>query len=92
MLIKLFVTEVLNDKYVLHNFIIRSLMICTPHQILFADQIEKNEMGGACSTCGREVPTGFLWGNLRKRDHLEDPSVNGRIILRRIFRKLDGGA
>ena len=24
-------------------------MICTPHQILFGDQIEKNEMVGACS-------------------------------------------
>ena len=29
----------------------------------------------------------FWWGNLRKRDHLEDPGVNGRIILRWIFRK-----
>ena len=27
-------------------------MICTPHQILFGAQIEKNEMGGACSTYG----------------------------------------
>ena len=30
---------------------------------------------------------GFLWGNMRERDHLEDPDVNGRIILRWIFRK-----
>jgi hypothetical protein len=29
------------------------------------------------------------WGNLRERDHLEDPDVNGRIILRWIFRKWD---
>jgi hypothetical protein len=52
-----------------------------------------NEMGGACSTYeGREeVHTGFWWGNLRKRGHLEDQGVNGRIILRRIFRKLDVG-
>jgi len=33
--------------------------------------------------------TGFGWGNLRKRDHLGDPGVDGRIILRRIFRKWD---
>jgi hypothetical protein len=32
-----------------------------------------------------------LWGNLRKRDHLEDQGVDGRIILRWIFRKWDVG-
>jgi hypothetical protein len=36
---------------------------------------------------GREVYIGFLWGNLRERDHMEDPGVDGRIILRWIFRK-----
>jgi len=35
--------------------------------------------------------TGFWWGNLRVRDHLEDPGVDGRIILRWIFRKREGG-
>ena len=33
--------------------------------------------------------TGFCWGNLRERDHLEDPGVDGRIILRWIFREWD---
>jgi hypothetical protein len=28
----------------------------------------------------------ILVGNLRKRDHLEEPGIDGRIILRRIFR------
>jgi hypothetical protein len=28
------------------------------------------------------VYTGFWWGNLRVRDHLEDPGIDGRIILR----------
>jgi hypothetical protein len=32
-----------------------------------------------------------LWGNLRERCHLEDPGVDGRIILRWIFRKWDVG-
>jgi hypothetical protein len=31
--------------------------------------------------------TGFWWVNLKERDHLEDPGVDGRIILRWIFRK-----
>jgi len=35
----------------------------------------------------REVYTEFWWGNLRETDHLEDPYVDGRIILSRIFRK-----
>jgi len=31
------------------------------------------------------------WGNLRERDYLENPGIVGRIILRWIFRKCDGG-
>jgi len=33
------------------------------------------------------VCTGFRWGNLWERDHLEDPGVDGSIILRWNFRK-----
>jgi len=41
---------------------------------------------------GRGEPyKGFWWGNLRERGHLEDPGVDGRIILRFIFRKSDVG-
>jgi hypothetical protein len=36
-----------------------------------------------------EVYTGFWWKKLRERDHLEDPNVDGRIILRWIFRRWD---
>jgi hypothetical protein len=38
-----------------------------------------------------EACTGFWWGNLRVRDHWGDPGVDGRIIIRRIFRKWDVG-
>jgi len=50
-------------------------------------------MGGAhVGLMGRgETYKGFWWGNLWKRDHLEEPSVDGRIILRWIFRKWDVG-
>jgi len=34
-----------------------------------------------------EVYTEFWRGNLRERDHLEDPDADGKIILRWIFRK-----
>ena len=29
------------------------------------------------------------WGNMRERDHWEDPGVDMRIILRWVFRKCD---
>jgi len=47
------------------------------------------ERGTACSTYGGEERCiqGFWWGNLRERDHLGDPGVDGKIILRWIFRK-----
>jgi hypothetical protein len=41
----------------------------------------------ACVRKG-EAYTEFWWGNLRERYHLVDPDVDGRIILRWVFRKL----
>jgi hypothetical protein len=50
-------------------------------------------MGGACRTYGEKRGLHkFWWGHLRERNVLEDPDVDGRIILRWIFRKLDLGA
>jgi hypothetical protein len=40
-------------------------------------------MGEAC--------TGFWWGNLRERDHLGEPGIDRKIILRWIIRKWDMG-
>ena len=35
---------------------------------------------------------GFCWGNVSERDHLGDLGVDGRIILKSIFKKWDVGA
>jgi len=40
----------------------------------------------------REAYGGFWWGNLRERDRIVDTGVDGRIILKWIFRKRDVGA
>jgi hypothetical protein len=38
-----------------------------------------------------KVCVGFWWENLRERDHWGDPDVDGRIVLKCIFRKGDMG-
>ena len=38
-----------------------------------------------------EAYTGFWWGNVKEREHLGNPGVEWRVILRWIFRKWDVG-
>jgi len=42
----------------------------------------------ACMGRG-EVYTGLWCGNVKERDQMGDPRVDGRILLRQIFRKWD---
>jgi hypothetical protein len=57
-------------------------------QYCSGDKIQKNEMDGACSTYGGEERhiQGF-GGEMRERDHLGYPGIDGRIILRWISRR-----
>jgi hypothetical protein len=47
--------------------------------------------GHGVRTVRGEVCIGFWWRNLRERDRRGDPGIDGRVILRRIFRKWDVG-
>jgi len=56
------------------------------------DKIEKNEEGGACSTYGGEERcTQGFGGETEEKIPLGSLDVDGRIILKWIFRKWDGG-
>jgi hypothetical protein len=48
------------------------------------NQIEKSEIGESSGTYRRrgDMHTEFWWRNLRERDKLEDPDVDGKIILK----------
>ena len=73
------------------NYIMRSLIICTPHPIFFGWSNREEWNGrGMQHLWGRgEVYIGIWWGNSWERDHLEDPCIDGRIILSWIFKKWD---
>ena len=71
--------EKLNDLYCSPNIgqVIKS------RRIIWAGHV-------ACMGRGKAY-TGLWWGNLKERDHLGDPGIDGRIILRGIFGKWEYG-
>jgi hypothetical protein len=70
----------------------RSLMICTAHPIMFGDKSKRMRWAGHVARMGKwRGVHRVLVGNLKERDHLGGPGVDGRIILRWIFRKWDVG-
>jgi hypothetical protein len=70
--------EELNDPY------------CSPIMVWVIKWIRMRWVGHVAHRVKGEAYTGYWWGNLMERDHLGDPGVYGRIILRWIFRKWDG--
>ena len=59
-------------------------MMCTPPNIIRVIKSRKNELGGSYSTCGEG------WVYLRERVHVENPVVDGLIILKWILKKWRG--
>jgi len=82
--------EVTGEWRKLHNEELNDLF-CSPKIIRVINR-EEGDGRGMQHVWGRgEVLTKFWWGNLRKRHLLEDPGLDGTIILKWIFRKWDGG-
>jgi hypothetical protein len=65
--------EELNDLY------------CSPNIIRVIESRRMRWAGHVARRGRKEVYTGLWRGNLRERDHLGDPGVDGSVILRWIF-------
>ena len=62
-------------------------LYCSPN-VVQVIKSRRMKWAGHVAHMGRaEVYTGFWWGNLRERNHLEDLDIDGKIILRWIFEK-----
>ena len=72
--------EELNDLYCSLNIV----RLFKSTSMRWAEHVARMERG--------EAYTGFWWGNLKVKNYLEDPGVDGRIIFRRILRKWNVGA
>jgi hypothetical protein len=57
-------------------------LYCSPN-IVRVIKSRRMRWAGHVVRMGRgEAYTGFWWANLRERDHMGDPGIDGRIILR----------
>ena len=65
-------------------------MVCTPHSILFVIKLRRMKLAGNVASMGeRRGVSRVLVGKPEEGDRLEDPSIDGRIVLIWIFRKWD---
>jgi len=66
-------------------------MYCSPN-IVWVIKSRRMVRAGHVAPVGKgELYTGFWWVNPREKDQLKTPSIDGRIILKWIFRKWDVG-
>jgi hypothetical protein len=63
-------------------------LYCLPNIVRVVKSRRMRWAGHVARMGRKEVCTGCWWGNLRERGRWEDPDVDGRIILRWMFRKL----
>ena len=78
--------EVKNEWRKLHNEVLNDLYSSPNIVRVIKSRIMR--WAGHVARMGRgEAYTGLWWRNLRERHHLGDPGIDGRKILRWIFRK-----
>jgi hypothetical protein len=65
----------------LHNEELNDLY-CSPNIVRMIKSRRMRWEGHVARMGREEACTGFCWGYLRERDHMGDPGVDGRIILR----------
>ena len=78
--------EVTGEWRRLHNEELNALY-CSPNIICMIKSRRIRWAGHVACMGDRRVHTGFWWGDLRERDHLEGLDINGRIILKWFFKK-----
>jgi hypothetical protein len=82
--------EVTGEWRKLHNEELNELY-CSP-TIVWVIKSRKMRWAGHVARMGEGTGMySFWWENMRERDHWGDPGLEGRIILRQIFRKWDFG-